>query len=123
MLATSPGWEVDVERGPDWLFVRLGNPDPDVPVSSLADQLWSVLDCHFVYRLVLRLDGVDVIDRNLLSELVKLYRRIRLHGGVMRLCGLSSQHREMLENCRLSRWFPPYNDVREAVMATRRKPR
>jgi anti-anti-sigma regulatory factor len=115
---------LEVERGPDWLFVKLGNraaADSDTP--SLADELWSILDRHFVYRLVLQLDGVRALNRDLLRELVLLYRRIRRHGGMMRLCGLRAQHRKMLEDSGLMRRFPAYDDLQEAVMGDFRKPR
>ena len=47
-------WGVDVDRGPDWLFVRLrpGTQDP----GDMADKLWKLADRHFVYRLVLEMD-------------------------------------------------------------------
>jgi anti-anti-sigma factor len=117
MLTTSAGWDLEVERGPDWLFVRLGgraSADSDLP--SLADEIWSILERHFVYRLVLQLDQVRTLDRDLLRDLVLLYRRIRRHGGMMRLCGLSAEHRKMLDESRLVRRFPAYHDLQEAVM-------
>ena len=124
MLTISPGWDLEVERGPDWLFVKLGNRAPvDSDIPSLADELWSILDRHFVYRVVLQLDGVRTLNRDLLRELVLLYRRIRQHGGMMRLCGLSAQHRRLLEESGLMRRFPAYHDLQEAVMGDSRKPR
>ena len=51
-------WELDVERGPNWLLVKvrtpLGKPWEMLP---LADTLRSLLEGHFTYRLVLELDG------------------------------------------------------------------
>jgi anti-anti-sigma regulatory factor len=124
MLTISPGWDLEVERGPDWLFVKLGNRAPaDSDIPSLADEIWSILDRHFVYRLVLQLDGVHALNRDLLRELVVLYRRVRHHGGMMRLCGLTAQHCKMLEDSGLTRRFPAYQDLLEAVMGDSRKPR
>ena len=124
MLTISPGWDLEVQRGPDWLFVKLGNrPPADAEIPSLADEIWSILDRHFVYRLVLQLDGVRTLNRDLLRELVVLYRRIRQHGGMMRLCGLSAQHHKMLEDSGLIRRFPAYQDLQEAVMGDCHKPR
>jgi hypothetical protein len=83
MLTIAPGWDLEVERGPEWLFVKLGNHVPaDSDIPSLADEIWSILDRHFVYRVVLRLEGVRTLNRDLLRELVVLYRRIRRHGGM-----------------------------------------
>ena len=124
MLTISPGWDLEVERGPEWLFVKIGNHGPaDSDIPSLADEIWAILDRHFVYRVVLQLDGVRCLNRDLLRELVLLYRRIRRHGGMMRLCGLSGQHRRMLEESGLMRRFPAYHDLQEAVMGDCRKPR
>jgi anti-anti-sigma factor len=124
MLTIAPGWDLEVERGPEWLFVKLGNHVPaDSDIPSLADEIWSILDRHFVYRVVLRLEGVRTLNRDLLRELVVLYRRIRRHGGMMRLCGLSAPHRKMLEESGLIRRFPAYDDLQEAVMGDCRKPR
>jgi anti-anti-sigma factor len=124
MLTISPGWDLEVERGPDWLFVKLGDRVPaDSDTPSLADEIWSILDRHFVYRVVLQLDRVRALDRDLLREVVRLYRRIRQHGGMMRLCGLSAQHHRMLEASGLIRRFPAYRDLQEAVMGDCHKPR
>ena len=58
LRVVSPGWDLEVERGPDWLFVRLGSyPVADSDMPSLAGEIWSILDRCFVYRLVLQLDG------------------------------------------------------------------
>ena len=90
MLATALGCELDVERGPDWLFVQGANlhraESDEVP---LVDRLWSLLEQHFTHRLVLELDNVGVLGSYLVGQLVELYRRIEEHDGVMRVCGLS----------------------------------
>ena len=119
MLAIAPGCELSVERGPDWLLVRVRNLDPmDSEASRLADQLWSLLEQHFTYRLVLELDEVKALSRPLIEQLIELYRRIEEHDGVMRLCGLSAKSRRVLHACRLDDRLPPYEDRKEAVMAS-----
>jgi hypothetical protein len=125
MRTFAPEWELEVHRGPGWLFVKLRNPDDDSPHSTLlADQLWSLLESHLVYRLVLDLNEVRVVDRRLLGQLIQLYRRIRRHDGVMRLCGLSPTNRMVLESRhRLTQRLPPYDDIEEAVMGVKRRPR
>ena len=70
MLAIAPGCELDVERGPDWLLVRVRNLDlaeSDAP--PLAERLWQLLEQHFTYRLVLELDGVQVLNSHLIGQL------------------------------------------------------
>jgi anti-anti-sigma factor len=117
MLDTIPGWEMQVERGPGWLFVKIPPPDlewSDYP--SLADQIWSLVERHFVYRLALRLDEIDLLNSYLLGQLVVLQRRVREHGGLLRLCGLSPYNQEVLRLHGLGDRLPIYRDVEEAVM-------
>jgi anti-anti-sigma factor len=118
MLLVAPGYELDVERGPDWLLVRVrgfcSTKNSESP--PLADSLWRLLEQHFTYRLVLELDEVEVLDSELIGQLNRLYRRIEEHDGVMRLCGLSACNRRALHACRLDDKLLPYEDRVEAVM-------
>ncbi len=120
MQATAPGCEFDVERGPDWLLVRITSLDQSEPGSlALADAVWSLLNQHFTYRIVLELDQVGVLNSFVIGQLVALYKRIREHDGVMRLCGLSTYNRQVLHTCRLDERLLPYQDRQDAVMAGR----
>ncbi len=125
MLAIAPGWELAVERGPDWLLVRiLKAPEaPDAP--PLADEVWEQLCRHFTYRLVLELNQISLLNSHLIGQLVQLYKRIREHEGIMRVCGLSAYNRQVLHTCNLESHFPDYQDREEALMGTRhpRQPR
>lgn len=120
MLAIAPGWDLEVERGPDWLLVRiLKQPEaPDAP--PLADEVWEQLCRHFTYRLVLELNQIPVLNSHLIGQLVQLYKRIREHDGVIRICGLSAYNRQVLHTCNLDGHFPDYQDRVEAVLGARR---
>jgi anti-anti-sigma factor len=123
MLATANGWELEVERGPGWLMVKLGDPGcPVEELPSLADYIWSVLEQHFTYRLVLELDRIPLLNSRLIGQLIDLYRRIREHGGVLRLCGLSAYNRQVLRTCRLDARLPTFMDRREAVLSSSAHP-
>ena len=120
MLTTSPGLQMDVERGPDWLLVRIENLDSDdVEAIPLANILWNLLQKHLAHRLVLELDQIDVLNSYLIGQLVRLYKLIDEQDGVMRLCGLSPYNREVLQTCRLDDRLLSYRDRRAAVMAGR----
>ncbi|OHB81522.1 MAG: hypothetical protein A2V98_01345 [Planctomycetes bacterium RBG_16_64_12] len=124
MLAIAPGWELEVDRGPGWLLAKLKSGDvnaSDTP--PLADELWSMLERHFVYRVVLDLDEIELLHSYLLGQLVLLDKRVREHGGMMRLCGLSSFNQRVLRLHGLDVRFPTYGDLEEAVMGFSRKPR
>jgi anti-anti-sigma factor len=106
-----------VERGPDWLLVKIRNLEVDAAAPPpLADHLWALAEQHFTYRFVLELDGVKVLNSYLIGQLIKLYRRVREHDGVLRLCGLSPYNRRVLRTCSLDDRFPNYENREEAVM-------
>jgi len=126
MLQIAPGWQLEVERGPDWLFVRIRRPVAEADESPpLADRIWWLLEEHFTRRLILELDELDVLCSYLIGQLVLLHKRIVVHGGMLRLCGLSKNNQQVLRMSRLAGRFPTYPDRRAAVMgrATPRQPR
>jgi anti-anti-sigma regulatory factor len=125
MIKLTPSWRLDVDRGPDWLMVRVGAPRRRGSVMpSLAEALWSLLEQHSSHRLVLEMDQIDVLDDDLIEQLLELHRRISDRGGLMRLCGLSSHNREVFLQHRLNSQFVPYEDREEAVLGSGpRRPR
>jgi anti-anti-sigma factor len=116
MQAISPGWELDVERGPDWLIVRIQSMSTSGENPPLAELLWSLMQQHLTHRLVLELDRIPVLSSFMIGQLMHLYRKIYEHDGVMRLCGLSAYNRRVLHLCRLDERFQPYHNRQEAVM-------
>ena len=116
MLAVAPGWKLDVERGPDWLLVKVRSLDGSSTDPPLAVGIWEQLERHFTYRVVLELDQVQVLNSHLIGQLVRLYRLICDRDGVMRLCGLSPHNLDVLRTCRLQERFLAYRDREEAVM-------
>jgi len=116
MLAIAPGWELHVQRGPDWLVVKVevpGSAHDETP--PLADVLWDQLQRHSIYRVALELDKVEVLSSYMIGQLIQLYKHICEHNGVMRLCGLSPYNCQVLRACHLDDRFLPYHDVHEAV--------
>jgi len=112
---------MDVERGPDWLFVRLhGDEEGVADESDLADQLLSLMEREFTHRLVLELDDVELLHSRLMGQLVRLHKRICMEGGLLRLCGLSPQNLRALQATRLEQCLPLYSDRSDAVMARQR---
>lgn len=120
LLELAPGWTMDLERGPDWLYVRLRPPLEAVSSEiDLAETVWEKLEQSFTYRLVLELDELPMMRSWIVSELVKLQKRIVAHGGMLRLCGLSDANHEVLRLCRLQDCFPQYHSRNDAVMGHR----
>lgn len=124
LLELAPGWTLDVERGPDWLIVKLNCSSAESWDSpALAERLWSLLEQHFTYRLVLDLSDVPLLSSSLLGQLVMLNRRVTRHNGVLRLCGICEQHRETLRISRLDHALPSFESTRAAVQGSWIKPR
>jgi anti-anti-sigma regulatory factor len=110
-------WNLEVERGPDGLWVRIAGPAcKDLDGPTLADALWSLLERHFVYRLVLDVRELDVCDECLVEQLSALSERISQQGGMLRLCSLSPKHRTAFEKRQLRGCVPCYQDREDAVM-------
>jgi anti-anti-sigma factor len=118
------GWELLVERGPGWLFVRPAEPPPDLnEAGNLADYVWALLQQNFTHRVVLELDRIGPLTSTLIGQLVWLQKRIHTEGGLLRICGLSPQNHDVLHICRLDGHLPEYPDRASAVMTTRPMPR
>ncbi len=114
----SRGWEFEVERGPDWLFVRPRRCDSSSgEETSFSEQVWALLAQHFAHRLVLELDALEPLDDELVAQLVDLEKRIHLEDGMMRICGLSGEAASRWRQRGPDAHFPCFRDRAEAVMA------
>jgi anti-anti-sigma factor len=120
MHASTAGLSFDVDRGPDWIFVRVSPPEA-VAVESpqLAEAVWTLLEQNFVYRVVLELDRIQLLRSYMVGQLIMLAKRVHAHGGVLRICGLSSVNQDVLRCCQLAEQLPNYRDRGEAVMCSR----
>lgn len=116
MVGLRDEWGVEVDRGPDWLFLRL---QPGANPTGVADKLWSLADRHFTYRLVLEMEDVDVLPSDLMGQLVVLQKRVLQRHGALRLCGLSDQCAQAIHFCRLDQALPNYDNREEAVKGAR----
>ena len=119
MIQAARGCELEVERGPDWLFVKPQGASLRGHEDELAEQIWQLLEQCTTHRLVLELNDVDLFVSSLVGQLVLLQQRICDRGGLMRLCGLSAANQRALIACRLNGYFPLYSDRTQAVMASR----
>src|SRR3954449_4187999 len=83
------GLELNVDRGPNWLFVKLRTRKAlprEVP--QFAEKLWSISSRHFIYRLVLELEDLEELPSGMMGQLVMLQERLAQCGGALRICGL-----------------------------------
>jgi len=83
------GWEVAVERGPDWLFLRLERDDAGCGGDPIAERLLGMIRVNHAHRVVVEFDGSDQLDDTLLDAIGAVGSRVRDEGGLIRVCGLS----------------------------------
>ncbi len=120
MIDVESSWQFDVDRGPDWLFVKVRcTSDQFDDETPLAEHVWNLLQQHFTYRVVLELDQAPVLYSWLVGQLVLLHKRVHTHGGILRLCGVSDSNQSVLQACRLGDRFPQYANRQEAVYGFR----
>ena len=111
------GLELNVDRGPNWLFVKLrAKNSPLVEVPQIADKLWSISSRHFIYRLVLELDSLEEMPSGMMGQLVLLQSRLSQCGGALRICGLSPECEESMHSCHLDSALPNHASREAAVM-------
>ena len=125
LLEVAPEWSLAIDRGPDWMFIRLSPPrDGDTGEIALAEMIWDKLQQSFCHRVVLEMDDVKFLRSWLVGELVRLHKRVAANGGMLRLCGLSPANHDVLRISRLDDHFPAYRNRTDAVMGYRpAKPR
>ena len=125
MLKILPGIELDVDRGPDWLMVKVHSASRESQAcAQLADLLWSLMEQHLTHRIVLELQEVKSLNKQWIEQLLELHDRICHHGGVMRVCGLSPQSQRLLLQRQLTASDPiiPYEDRENAILGHTPRP-
>jgi anti-anti-sigma factor len=121
-LLEAPVWTLDVERGPDWLFLRVHAPEAGLSAENgLADLVWHTMQQHLARRVVLEFDALERLSSYVIGQLVLLHKKIHAAGGTLRLCGLSEANQQSLRIARLSEFLPVYATRSEAVMGPRPK--
>jgi anti-anti-sigma factor len=116
----APSWTTDVERGPNWLFLRVHAPaKTSGDGNELADVVWQTMQQHLANRVVLEMDDLKMLNSRLIGQLVLLQKRICTKGGTLRVCGLSEASQAALHSTRLDTQLPCYRDRTDALMGTR----
>lgn len=114
---TYTGFRLSVDRGPNWLFVKLRpKRHADADFTQVADELWSIASRHFIYRLVLELEELRQLQGDLVDQLVLLQERLVQCGGSLRICGLSADCARRLRDNELDVALPNYATRQAAVL-------
>jgi hypothetical protein len=113
----APGWKVVLDHGPDWLFIQLHGPFGETAdATGLADSIDLLMEQDLVHRAVLELEELNDLPEDFLLEMSMLWDRISRKGGVVRLCGLNDELRELLGERDFMQRFTPYRNRDEAVL-------
>lgn len=113
------GFEVSLERGPDWLFVRLV-PSADGRARHAIDlgaSLREIARDHGTSRVVVELDALDSVDEDLLEGLAMLGRILERESGVLRVCGVKAGNGPGHASCGSLGHLPHFSCRHEAVRA------
>ncbi|HTN76602.1 MAG TPA: STAS domain-containing protein [Pirellulaceae bacterium] len=120
VTATAAQWTFTLERGPDWLFIKVHGPENgDSEGVPLAEMIWTLMQQEFTRRVVLELDELRIMRSCTIAQLVRLHKRILTHDGLMRIAGLSPDNYNVLVACRLHERLPNYSSRAAAVMGER----
>ncbi|TWT31019.1 hypothetical protein KOR34_43930 [Posidoniimonas corsicana] len=90
------GQHCRIDRGPNWLFVRLPKTSAGSPTEHLVDEMWEICSRHFTYRLVVELDDLQAMPEQLASQLDELRSKLTAQGGALRLCGANTKCEQTL---------------------------
>lgn len=110
--AARPTPSLGIERGPDWLFVRVTDGDRG---PRLADTIWETIREHHASRVVLELDRVGHVDESLGDAIADIGTRVRDAGGLIRICGLSAPQLSRLRRDGTAAAVPHFACRSEAV--------
>ena len=111
------GMLVDIDRGPDWYFVRLHRSN--VSAIGFAEAVYDLITREWCQRVIIELDELPILKSELVGQLVLLHKRLYTEGGAVRLCGASDDTQAVLKQSRLDDRFPQYANRVDAVMGRR----
>lgn len=110
----------EIDRGPNWLFVRLSAAQlvdqSSRATTKLTDELWAICQRHFTYRLVVELPDADSLSREMTSALATLGQRVGEHDGSLRVCGLTPKCEQRLHAAHTP--LKTFSNRREAVLCS-----
>ena len=113
-LSSKSALNLQTQLGPDWAIVRLVGSASMAEAEDLRLQLES-LAAQRIPLVVLDLGDLEFICSQGLGAMISLQIKSRHHNGMVRLVRPRPAVRELLELTRLTKMFPIYADVQQAL--------
>ncbi|MCA9269706.1 MAG: hypothetical protein KDA41_14600 [Planctomycetales bacterium] len=118
-MQLASGYEAEVERGPNWLFVRLRCDEAADGAALLCDELSALMQRHSARRMVVELDGLACVDDETARQIARLFDQVTGDGGLLRVSGATAAAQEKLTKAQGDGAVPCYATRHDAVLGHR----
>lgn len=90
-----------------------------IAIDDLAQELYQLIESDGRRNLVLELSSVNFMSSVGLEKLIVLYKKVKAHGGTLRLCCIRPDVRGVFTVTKLDRLFDIWDTEAEALAAFR----
>ena len=94
----------------------------EITIDKITESLFSLVSDDEPVRILLSFSRVKRLSSSMLSTLIRLSRRVRDKGGVLKLCGIGAALCEMFAITRVNKIFDIYEDEQSALSSSRTYP-
>ncbi|QDU38641.1 hypothetical protein Mal4_29710 [Maioricimonas rarisocia] len=113
----APGWQLQVDTSPEWLFFRLQAVSDDrAPEPPLAEAIQRKSAETGIRRVIFELGEGTMLQSFVAGQLVLLVKWAYLNGGAFRICSFSEDNYYVIRLMHLTDRFPNYSNREAAVM-------
>lgn len=89
----------------------------DLGIQELGQELFSLVEADGRQKLVLNFSSVDFLSSAALGKLITLDKKLKAHGGTLRLCCIRPEIYEVFAITRLNRLFDIKPEEADAIAA------
>jgi anti-anti-sigma factor len=117
----SDDWGINVHGECGWLIFQLEQRRAvGAEATGLAQRLWQLAEEHGQRSIILDMNQVSFVSSSMMSELVRLNKRLSQHEGNLRLCSLHDACRDALHVSRLDEILSCYSSRGDALTGRQR---
>jgi len=89
----------------------------DINVQELGQELFQLIEVDNRQKLVLNFFAVEFLTSAALGKLITMDKKVKAHGGVLRLCNIRPEIYEVFEITKLNRLFEIKDEEADALAA------